>query len=68
MIRRDAIKSLGILTAGIVSGATLIAEVAEPKRVCGGLYYYIKHHGYDVGPIPEDIKDIIGDWQNDLTH
>ena len=27
MIRRDAIKSMGILTAGIVSGAMLITEI-----------------------------------------
>ena len=27
MIRRDAIRAMGILTAGIVSGATLITEI-----------------------------------------
>lgn len=62
MIRRDFIKSLAILTAGIVSGATLITETAtEPIRVQGGIYHYIQTVGPDLILSRRQCEEFLGD-------
>lgn len=66
MIRRDAIKSLGIMTAGIVSGATLITEVAEeviriPKGVSPLVFIAKKNFKY-ISPPPKEFEDLLAVW------